>query len=764
MYLPDQQFPDAFANSSAPHCPDPEEQRLIKLVSDLKFKVLGHSSPGQIHNKWRLFGMYSTPRDEKALVTLSKLENLLTDITSLGQQIISLNFSNNIQQDRIKNSKSSLFVKYADVINEKITSLYTEENYGFIIDINYRICVCSEILAGDSDKIIANNAIEKSQVIGLDIPSKYKIFIQEQGWLLREWQVSLIREVSKLKSKLETELRINEIYCFARLKKQVINNLINDEKPLKIELENLAKEEDLLSAIHGMQKVNLDQQVQILLNESRRICPGIEKAIAIGQRFTNDFNGLFKSAESALQISILEPIIHLDNTDLQLIQGWVGDEQTASPYWKEAMDWVGDEQTASPYWKAAMESARKAEKALINQLAKHNLRPEDLSVLQIVKPEDQRWKQADILMSRGAWDVKNARRSYNSKSTYSEHCVPRFKIERGLGNVAIAGILSPYPDNNIEPKKTELKKDYENTKNVITTSNLDVQTSSRVWLGIVDKEIIERLQVGFKDCSNYLLINFRNIDTRGTYMPPWVFDYPTEYYLERDKLLTDLRKRYEKEALCLPVGQAILLGVIVNQDIDTNIENEAIKLQKRIQELGLSRPVLFLHVLARFCEAIHQKIPFNAAELRICLSLEFQNSYREDTKLKETPEQAFLTSRPLGVADPLKTIYRLIDVLEAAAKYCQSQAAGFRSFRLSGPGILGGVGFDGQAKTILAYCGGWTLLSHRDDLRVRCGTNPLYLGQNVSCPECGKLICHNCGFCTKKCNLCVQNQKNSIST
>ena len=126
MYLPDQQFPAAFASSSAPRCPDPEEQRLIKLVSDLKFKVLGQSSPGQIHNKWRPFGMYSTPRDEKALVTLSKLENLLTDLTSLGQQIISLNFSNNIQQDRIKNLKSSLFIKYADVINEKITSLYTE--------------------------------------------------------------------------------------------------------------------------------------------------------------------------------------------------------------------------------------------------------------------------------------------------------------------------------------------------------------------------------------------------------------------------------------------------------------------------------------------------------------------------------------------------------------------------------------------------------------------------------------------------------------
>ena len=763
MYLPDQQFLDAFKSSPAPPF-YPDQQRLIKVVSDLKSKVLGHSSPAQIHIKGRPFGMYSTPRDEKALAILSKLEKLLTDISSLGQQITFSNSSQDIQKKQIENTKSKLLAKQIEVINKKIQDLYTKEKFDFIASATESIAVCKEILACSSDRLKVVKACENHNHLDLDINPAFLEKQKNEGRWSLAWQEWLISSVREQIENLQSKLQLEEINFTESYKKQFLDDLIKDDTPLRISLEKLDIEQTQLIDTHRKKTKNLDQQVQILLNESRRICPGIEKAIAIGQRFTNDFNGLFKSAESALQISILEPIIHLDNTDLQLIQGWVGDEQTASPYWKAAMDLFGDEQTASPYWKAAMESARKAEKALINQLAKHNQRPEDLSVLQIVKPEDQRWKQADILMSRGAWDVKNARRSYNSKSTYSEHCVPRFKIERGLGNVAIAGILSPYPDNNVEPKKTELKKDYENTKNVITTSNLDVQTSSRVWLGIVDKEIIERLQVGFKDCSNFLLINFRNIDTRGTYMPPWVFDYPTEYYLERDKLLTDLRKRYEKEALCLPVGQAILLGVIVNQDIDTNIENEAIKLQKRIQELGLSRPVLFLHVLARFCEAIHQKIPFNAAELRICLSLEFQNSDREDSKLKETPEQALLTSRPLGVADPLKTIYRLIDVLEEAAKYCQSEAAGFRSFRLSGPGILSGVDFDGNQKTILAYCGGWKLLSHRNDHSVRCGTNPLYLGQNVSCPECGKLICHNCGFCTKKCNLCAQNQKNSIST
>jgi len=686
------------------------------------------------------------PRDKKALAVLAKFEKLSSDINELRNQIELIDSIqyNNFKQKR--NSKSLLIEEYELLVDKRIDNLFAKENFDFVSSLASRIGVCKEILASPSNKWIVINAMENRELIGLEIDSEFLLMIQEGKWP-RGFQVGLINSVHKIKADLDSELSTKKNACLVRLRKIVLNDLINENNLLKIEIDRLDAEEKIIFKEHRHQIKSFDPQVQDLLIQCRCMCPGLEQAVAIADRFTSDFKRLFESVEQSLRLSILQPIIQLDTRDMLLIY-----------------EWFGDKQADSSYWKTAMESARKAEKALINQLATHNKRPEDLSLLQIVKPEDQRWKRADIQISGEAWDVKNARRSYNSKSTYSEHCVPRFKIERGLGNVAIAGILSPYPDDNVEPTKTELNKGYEKEKNVITTSNLDVETSSRVWLGIVDKEIIERLQVGFKDCSNYLLINFRNIDTRGTYMPPWVFDYPKEYYAERDKLIEDLRKRYETEALCLPIGQAILLGAIVNQDIDNNIEIEAIKLQNRIQELGLSRPVLFLHVLSRFCEAIHQKIPFNAAELRICLSLEYQNSYRKDSKLKETPKQAILTSRPLGVADPLKTIYRLIDVLEDVAKYCQNQAAGFRSFRLSGPGILSGVDFDGNQKTILAYCGGWKLLSHRNDHSVRCGTNPLYLGQNVSCPECGKLICHNCGFCTKQCNLCAQNQKNSIST
>jgi hypothetical protein len=43
---------------------------------------------------------------------------------------------------------------------------------------------------------------------------------------------------------------------------------------------------------------------------------------------------------------------------------------------------------------------------------------------------------------------------------------------------------------------------------------------------------------------------------------------------------------------------------------------------------------------------------------------------------------------------------------------------------------------------------------------VRCGQNPLFLGQNEPCGECGKLVCHECGYCSERCPLCSPRQAN----
>jgi hypothetical protein len=41
---------------------------------------------------------------------------------------------------------------------------------------------------------------------------------------------------------------------------------------------------------------------------------------------------------------------------------------------------------------------------------------------------------------------------------------------------------------------------------------------------------------------------------------------------------------------------------------------------------------------------------------------------------------------------------------------------------------------------------------------VKCGQSPLYVGQNESCNACGKLVCHQCGYCAKSCQACAPRQ------
>ena len=105
----------------------------------------------------------------------------------------------------------------------------------------------------------------------------------------------------------------------------------------------------------------------------------------------------------------------------------------------------------------------------------------------------------------------------------------------------------------------------------------------------------------------------------------------------------------------------------------------------------------------------------------------------------------------LSVYDPLKTVSSLLKVLEKVQNVCQQEMRCFKRFQLAGPNIFRDITQEGDRwQTIIAYCGGWRKLENGKN--VRCGRNPIFLGEDATCSSCGKLICCECDFCPKICS------------
>jgi hypothetical protein len=157
-----------------------------------------------------------------------------------------------------------------------------------------------------------------------------------------------------------------------------------------------------------------------------------------------------------------------------------------------------------------------------------------------------------------------------------------------------------------------------------------------------------------------------------------------------------------------------------------------------------TRPLLFLHILDRFCSTARQGVPFDASALR-------QIIFHGEPWVPADCSNV----TPLAVMDPLETVKELLDVLEKVAKSCAQRAIAFTSFKLAAPGWFQGRVNDGKWHTIFAYCGGW--LKRPNRVPVKCGKSPLYLGQNDWCVG-GKLVCRTCGFCSSSCRNCRPRQ------
>lgn len=365
------------------------------------------------------------------------------------------------------------------------------------------------------------------------------------------------------------------------------------------------------------------------------------------------------------------------------------------------------------YWKDALASARKAEICAKNIYLDLYAQCRDLSIMQVDNSRDDRWRLADIETESGLVDVKNARSTYgNDRDTfvYSEHLIPEFKEDRSGNNVTLSTFYTDYHSGEI------------------------------LWLGETTQCAIQSI-LDHK-WSTYLEVQLR-IDGSKTFIPPWLCDYPDKVYEDRDALIRQVQNEISlgsTPADCLDLSDAIILGLIPGQDMNihatSTVLQEGYLLQNRVRELGLLRPVVYLHVLSRFADATAKGQAFNSSDL-----LNIIKSH----------------CAPLYIADPAKSIFTLIHILDSVQRKSGELLNSFKYFRLCHPQILQGVRVDDRIQTILAYCGGWNRSGGASG--PKCGQYPLYLGKHDPCPECGKLVCDKCGYCSNECVLNAERQR-----
>jgi hypothetical protein len=405
-----------------------------------------------------------------------------------------------------------------------------------------------------------------------------------------------------------------------------------------------------------------------------------------------------------------------------------------------AQKWAKDE-INNDYTTARMLSARAAEKVAIKFYQSLEFKVSDVSIKQHVKwpnnqpnNNSQDWKLCDLLLNDEiSIDVKNARTSLNSKVTYVEHCVSKFKNNRNNQNVIIAGILSTYlklddiqsPDS-IGDKSTII---YLGETSILSFSKLEERFSP------------ERLGKRLLKLS----LNAMN------FVPRWMFEYPDKFYESRNQCrlqFQEVSKEYMpsmqqcQQIGVNPIPAYLSNGINLPDAWKTVLSDWQIDFYSRIRPHSntvITMPVLFLALLTHFLEALTKKEPwkeYNPLQYRQLLYADLSKSH--DPQL------------PLGIYDPLGTIVGFIETLSTLWYYKDhTNLKDFELFKFNGVGLLEGKKLNQQKyETILAYCGGFI------EGKGRCGNNPLIIGKHDVCKLCGKLICDICGHCNTKCSEC----------
>jgi hypothetical protein len=371
-------------------------------------------------------------------------------------------------------------------------------------------------------------------------------------------------------------------------------------------------------------------------------------------------------------------------------------------------------------------SARIAEKVAISFYRHYGFIVKDISIKQLNIGENfNDWKFYDLdVQGYSLIDVKNSRRSKNSQNRYVEHCVKRFKDTNAIHKVRISGILSNYLW----------------VENMLYRDNDSINTDI-IFLGETDSEKLQQLKSFFED--DRLILDFsRPNDKQHFFLPPWVFELPPFVYNNRDKIIERIQQielpdvSIWKDSEFSPISIMfyknfdikMFYGEYQPQCWEINLYNKILNL---FQIEMISLPSIFLTILKDFIDNIHSSKMDKYSPQRYNKFLYFDSN---------SPKKY-----PLFVCDHLETIDELITSLSILWDGNHDLIKRFNRFRLVNYNILQGQESDqGAWKTLIAYCGGWTE-------NGKCGKNPLVLGNQFHCLECGKLICDICGFCSNRC-------------
>lgn len=392
--------------------------------------------------------------------------------------------------------------------------------------------------------------------------------------------------------------------------------------------------------------------------------------------------------------------IELKNDDVRLAKNWTDDFSIL-------------------FNKSQMLSARLAEKAAKKFYESLGYKVDDISIQQLSENNDGSWKTHDLSINGNkSVDVKNARTPLHNDKIYVEHTVRKFKQDRNNRDVVITGVLSKYI------------VDYFNV--------YDKSKDSIIFLGEITRNEINKLEKDF--CKN----NIIDIEiTNSTAIPPYLFDYPEEFYKDiinlREKLKSyldnineNIIKYFEFKNINL-IAVHLMAGMDLPDILKSQLTHHEKSLYEKILKISkykrISLPELYLTVLTDFLDkALTQQLD-DSVNYKKLLEINYSNF--------------------LSIQDPLGLLNILCSTLKKLVENKESLQIlkDFDYFKFSSIGILRGRNRnDKKMTTIFAYCGG------RISGKGKCGHNPLIYAQEKTC-EHGYLICpeEDCGYCCPKC-------------
>lgn len=442
-----------------------------------------------------------------------------------------------------------------------------------------------------------------------------------------------------------------------------------------------------------------------------------------GDKITSEIEKYWKHGASAqlsdriLSISFRDNIgVYITEQDEQLILLWAGQKSNGAEEQIISRDSMRIKDPAKRYTRLVY--ARLAEKAAISIYSSLSSDAvEDCSILQ-TGGNDSRWRDFDIWANKPL-DVKN---TTVYRQNARQNFIPKFK-KSGCQDVVISAFATARGTfGGIE--QTYLGE--------VSQHDLDLSRSAvhRAFPGL------ETIQVRFDD----------------QYLPAWAFEYPFgevdyEELLSAYLLLAERPESILSAAIAAGKGQEIDVYKRINASQRRIIDLFS---QAVLDSTYSKRTMVLFAVSGLISEVLSGGTP-----------VEFIRFFRRILQMEKLGERnqgsvgakmcpPFPESNAGGRPDPLRSVHSMFDLLERAAEEISASGLDFEAFHAQNPHILLGRIKGGRQITVYAYCGG------RTESGIPCDTFPLVVGNNDSCRRCGKLVCHECGFCSIGCTSASQ--------